>query len=260
MSSPDADVTYRVTSHLLDFEEAILSPCSHFSMLSIPFPVIALASTTVMFCDTSFFSCANCSISSASFLIWRYDASILDSTRRTWKDRMFCSILVTTMDLLALLWWLVLISSPGHALLTLMITHTRRHQKIGVCLKRLRKNTQQTLSIHKPTFWVSHYLIKHQSVMWRLQHSGMCNVLPGRSVQLAEDTVACGRVGVQNYQQLPSSYCWWYILLMVQMTQQIRMSHSDDSRNTSACCIVMTTKTHQNIARWWQARTHLHIS
>lgn len=122
---------YRVTSHLLDFREAILSPCSHFSTLAIPSPVIALASTTVMFCDTSFFSCANCSIRSASFLIWRYDASILDSTRRTWRDRMFCSILITTMDLLALLWQLVLISSPGHALLALMVTDTRQHKKTG---------------------------------------------------------------------------------------------------------------------------------
>jgi hypothetical protein len=42
-----------------------------------------------MSCEISFFSCANCSINSASFLIWRYDASILDSTRRTWKNNKF---------------------------------------------------------------------------------------------------------------------------------------------------------------------------
>lgn len=58
----------------------------------MPSPVIALASTTAMSCKISFFSRVSCSIRSASFLIWRYEASILDSTRRIWRYNRFSKI------------------------------------------------------------------------------------------------------------------------------------------------------------------------
>jgi len=141
---------------------------------------------------------------------------------------------------------------------------SRPHLKyyLGVSLKRLRKTTQWTLPRHKPTFWVSGYLIKYQSVMWRLQCSGKCTTCRGSCclwqggcTELATASIILLLmiyfVDCTNDSTNQDVAQWW-------QPQHISMLHSDDDKNTSEHCMVMTSQNTSAHCIVMTAKTHHH--